>query len=457
MIPNLYVLSSTGEIIIEKQWLTKHKRSVCDTYWEFTSNALNTNEFSMLTSTLGENSITSNPSSSTNTKSLRGGVGGTFDRSEIIPLLPIGKFIFVNVYRCGLTFLVILSKDTLPLFILECLHLVVDTLIDYIGGLNDTTIREHFSTVYQLFDEMFDGGYASTTEHNQLKEMIAPPSLANMVLQNLVVTKFAVSDRLPIAAISKIPWRRCDASYLTEKIFFDLVESLDCIINADSGVISAVVHGEIRCDCRLSGMPDLTLTFSNQDLLDDVSLHRCIRINRYVRERVLSFVPPDGEFKLMSYKCTGALDMPIFVKPEITYKAGSGRVHITVGTRLSQDKVVNGVALVIPFPSVLRSHTLVVNTGSLSVDTATNIARWEIPRLSHEITPTMEGGLIFLGDQCPEELPTIQAEFNIRSYNVSGLKVDGLAIRNITSRQKPFKGVRGVTQNGKFLIRCGHY
>lgn len=131
-------------------------------------------------------------------------------------------------------------------------------------------------------------------------------------------------------------------------------------------------------------------------------------------------------------------------------------IDITVGTRLSHDKTVNALALVIPFPSVLRSHTLVVNTGSLSVDTASNIARWEIPRLGPEITPTMEGGLVFMGEHAPEELPTIQVEFNVKSYNVSGLKVDGLAIRNISARQKPFKGVRGVTQNGKYLIRTGH-
>ena len=94
-------------------------------------------------------------------------------------------------------------------------------------------------------------------------------------------------------------------------------------------------------------MPDLTLVFSNARILDDVSLHPCVRyvgrsrshapigsrvqplmmggeprasacpppahggdcvhtlysIARWERERVVSFVPPDGHFKLMSYRC----------------------------------------------------------------------------------------------------------------------------------------------------------
>ncbi len=62
------------------------------------------------------------------------------------------------------------------------------------------------------------------------------------------------------------------------------------------------IFGEARCKCELSGMPDLLLTFNKPSLLDDCSLHRCVRINRYESERVVSFVPPDGEFTLFTYK-----------------------------------------------------------------------------------------------------------------------------------------------------------
>lgn len=48
-------------------------------------------------------------------------------------------------------------------------------------------------------------------------------------------------------------------------------------------------------------MPDLTMTFANPRILDDVSFHPCVRFRRWENERLLSFIPPDGNFRLISY------------------------------------------------------------------------------------------------------------------------------------------------------------
>lgn len=59
--------------------------------------------------------------------------------------------------------------------VLETQHRIVDILLDYFGGkLNETTIRENFSTILQLLDEVVDGGFPSTTEINQLKVRALP-------------------------------------------------------------------------------------------------------------------------------------------------------------------------------------------------------------------------------------------------------------------------------------------
>ena len=42
--------------------------------------------------------------------------------------------------------------------------------------------------------------------------------------------------------------------------------------------------------------------WQNPRLLDDVSFHPCIRFKRWESERVLSFIPPDGNFRLISYR-----------------------------------------------------------------------------------------------------------------------------------------------------------
>ncbi|CAF3616539.1 unnamed protein product, partial [Rotaria sp. Silwood2] len=57
----------------------------------------------------------------------------------------------------------------------------------------------------------------------------------------------------------------------------------------------------IDCSIKLSGMPDLTLNFVDPRLFDDVSFHPCVRLKRWEGEHVLSFIPPDGNFRLISY------------------------------------------------------------------------------------------------------------------------------------------------------------
>lgn len=38
--------------------------------------------------------------------------------------------------------------------------------------------------------------------------------------------------------------------------------------------------------------------------LEDVKFHQCVRLSRFESERTISFIPPDGEFELMSYRLT---------------------------------------------------------------------------------------------------------------------------------------------------------
>lgn len=71
---------------------------------------------------------------------------------------------------------------------------------------------------------------------------------------------------------------------------------------SSGSTVFAEIQGVIDACIKLSGMPDLSLSFMNPRLLDDVSFHPCIRFKRWESERVLSFIPPDGNFRLISYR-----------------------------------------------------------------------------------------------------------------------------------------------------------
>ena len=466
MIPNLFILSSTGEVLIEKQWIGRHKRSICDLFWEESSHPTSTTPSSSILapspstasssssspSTTPSSSSAASPSSSSSlTQPPAPSKPPPIPRHQIPPILLSSRYTFVSIYRSSLTFLTACSVESPPLFVLEFLQLVADTFLDYFNDeLTESTLRDHFATAYQLLDEMVDGGYTSTTELNLLKDLIIPPSLANKVLQ-AVTSEAAVKDTLPSSAVSKIPWRKGGVQYVQNEIYFDLNESVDAILTASGSVVMAAVYGEVQCNCRLSGMPDLTLSFTRPSLLDDASLHRCVRINRYQRERVISFVPPDGPFRLLSYKVTQPLTLPLYIKPQVSYRAGSGRIHIMVGSKLHSDKAVINVVLTLPLPSPVRSHTLAVNTGSLTLDGP--VVKWDIGKLPKDLTPMLDGNISLTGGGGVDDVGVISAEWQVKMYAVSGLKVEGLAIRNV-GYKKPYKGVRSVTQAGRFQVRC---
>lgn len=36
--------------------------------------------------------------------------------------------------------------------------------------------------------------------------------------------------------------------------------------------------------------------------IEDIKFHQCVRLTRFENDRTISFIPPDGEFELMSYR-----------------------------------------------------------------------------------------------------------------------------------------------------------
>lgn len=71
----------------------------------------------------------------------------------------------------------------------------------------------------------------------------------------------------------------------------------------DGILVKCVIYGEVEVNSHLSGLPDLTLSFANPSILNDVRFHPCVRFRPWESNNILSFVPPDGQFKLMSYRC----------------------------------------------------------------------------------------------------------------------------------------------------------
>lgn len=70
----------------------------------------------------------------------------------------------------------------------------------------------------------------------------------------------------------------------------------------DGVLVKCEINGEVQVNSHITGLPDLTLSFVNPSILDDVRFHPCVRFRPWESNQILSFVPPDGQFKLMNYR-----------------------------------------------------------------------------------------------------------------------------------------------------------
>jgi len=370
--------------------------------------------------------------------------------AEVPPVITTPRFYLVHLQKHELFFLAIVARDVPPLLVLEFLDRVASIFSDYFSNLNEYVLKDNFITAYQLLDEMNDGGVPFTLEPNILQDMIAPPTIINQTQNMVLGPGSTIKDSLPDGTLTQIPWRRAKVKYATNEIYIDIIDEIDGIIESNGALTTSRISGRVMLDNQLSGIPDLLLRFQNPGILDDVCFHPCIRLSRWEKEQVISFIPPDGKFKLMEFRSKGNISTPIYVSPHILFGEGTGTLTITVGQKPVTDKPVEDIIITIPFATNCNGITLTSKTGIVDVDETTKVCTWRIKQLPKQTNPVIEGSFAFDPETIPVK-PTISVGFTVNMWSASGLKVDSLTLLN--ENYKPFKGVKSITKGGNLQIR----
>ncbi len=259
-----------------------------------------------------------------------------------------------------------------------------------------------------------------------------------------------------------VPWRNPGIKYASNEIFFDIIESMDIIMDAEGGLVRAGIRGSIECHCKLSGMPDILLNLSNSETFEDVCYHRCVRHSRYETDRSISFVPPDGRFTLFQYRCKPfhSLQPPFYVTPQVTFNKDGGRINCMLGLRhggmalTEKEKEIHRLSVQIPLPpqtETVNIHS--VSHGTWSFNSNTKVITWKLGQLTNA-TPSLSGEFLFVAgaqDVMEGTGDSVAVEFQIPNWAVSGIKVDSVNILN--ESYKPYKGVKYITKAGRFSIR----
>jgi len=263
------------------------------------------------------------------------------------PVAMFGQSSFMYI-KSGTIFVVAVSQgNAQAATAFQFLYALVGIIKSYTGSeLKDELIRNNFVLIYELLDEVIDFGYPQNTTVDLLKMYITQQGEA------VHDEGSQPAANITIQATGAISWRKEGIKYRKNELFIDVVEQCNLMVSNKGAVLRNDVAGTILVKCYLSGMPECKFGLNDKLLLDnearnnrnrarrpgagieidDMSFHQCVKLGKFDQDRTVSFVPPDGEFQLMSYRITESINLPFRVLP-VVKELGRTRIEVDVKVR----------------------------------------------------------------------------------------------------------------------------
>ncbi|KAL3868255.1 hypothetical protein ACJMK2_041086 [Sinanodonta woodiana] len=379
------------------------------------------------------------------------------EEGNTTPIIQYGNTAFFYTKYNNLYLVATSKKNANVALVFSFLHKLVQIFMEYFKELEEESIRDNFVLIYELLDEVMDFGFPQTTDSKILQEYITVDG-----------HKLEIAPRPPMAVTNAVSWRSEGIKYRKNEVFLDVVESVNLLVSANSNVLRSEIVGCIKMRVYLSGMPELRLGLNDKVLfestgrgksksveLEDVKFHQCVRLPRFENDRTISFVPPDGEFELMSYRLTTHVKPLIWVESVIERHVHS-RVEymIKAKSQFKRRSTANNVEIVIPVPADADSPKFKTTVGSCKYVPESNAVIWTIKSFpggkeylmrAHFSLPSVEAEDV-------DGKPPIEVKFEIPYFTVSGIQVRYLKIIEKSGYQA-LPWVRYITQNGDYQLR----
>ena len=85
--------------------------------------------------------------------------------------------------------------------------------------------------------------------------------------------------------------------------------------------------------------------------MEDVKFHQCVRLARFENDRTISFIPPDGEFELMSYRISTPVKPLIWVEAAVdTHRGSRVEYMVKVKAQFKRRSTANNVEIFVSVP-----------------------------------------------------------------------------------------------------------
>ncbi|KAJ2801633.1 clathrin associated protein complex medium subunit, partial [Coemansia guatemalensis] len=336
--------------------------------------------------------------------------------------------------------------------VFEFLYRLLGLGVSYFGRFDEEAVKNNFVLIYELLDEVLDFGYPQNIEVDTLKLYVTTESVRS---KNLVVQE--PPQNITMQATGATTWRRNDIVYKKNEAFVDVIESVNLILSAKGTVLRADVQGQIVMRSFLSGMPECKFGLNDKLVLDqnttvdkssavrlgarvgsmagvgdgesveiaDCQFHQCVRLGKFDSDRIISFIPPDGEFELMRYRTTENVNLPFKVLP-VVRELGRSCVEyeILVKSNFSSKLSATNMVVNIPTPpNATKCRIKVTGAGKAKYHPEENAMVWKISRFQglQESSLTAVVDLAPLSKPTPWSRPPIALDFQVLMFTASGL------------------------------------
>jgi AP-2 complex subunit mu-1 len=112
--------------------------------------------------------------------------------------------------------------------------------------------------------------------------------------------------------------------------------------------------------------------------LEDCQFHQCVKLGKFDTDRIISFVPPDGEFELMRYRATENVNLPFRVHA-IVNEIGKTKVEYQVAIKANYGTKLFATNVVVRVPTPLNTAGIQTRTsqGKAKYEPAENHIVWK--------------------------------------------------------------------------------
>jgi AP-2 complex subunit mu-1 len=391
------------------------------------------------------------------------------------PILTLGSTTFSHIKSENIYIVGVSKGNVNSALVFEFLYKLVQLGKSYFGRFDEESVKSNFVMVYELLDEILDFGYPQNTETESLKMYITTEG---------VKSERALEDtsKITMQATGALSWRRDNIKYRKNEAFVDVIEDVNLLVSATGTVLRADVNGAIEMRAYLSGTPECKFGLNDALMLgthgstlddgvsggdgsrkaaagsvtlEDVSLHQCVKLSSFTTDRTISFVPPDGSFQLMNYRCSENVNLPFKVHA-IVNEIGRTKVEYSIAIRSNYGSKLfaTNVSIRIPTPLNTASTTHRTSQGKAKYVPSENVIEWKIARFTgqSEFVLSAEAELSAMTTFKAWSRPPLSMQFSLLMFTCSGLLVRYLKVFE-KSNYSSVKWVRYMTRAGSYEIR----